>query len=76
MENLDITTNSGVAGQGISFNIIPISFKKCLVKNNPLIRLRRRPCLRAGTSIEKESQKLHFGVQARALPVDECGFRG
>jgi hypothetical protein len=36
------------------------------------IRLRRRPRLRAGTSIEKERQKLHFGVQARALPVEEC----
>jgi hypothetical protein len=33
-----------------------------------LIRLHRRPRLRAGTSMEKESQKLHFGVQARPWP--------
>ena len=36
------------------------------------IRLRRRPRLRAVTPIEKESQRWHFGVQARTLAVEEC----
>ena len=36
------------------------------------IRLRRKPCLRAETFMKKENRRWHFGVQARALPMDEC----
>jgi hypothetical protein len=39
-----------------------------------LIRLRRRPRLRAETvaCMGPFGEDRHFGVQARALPVDEC----
>ena len=41
------------------------------------IRLRRRPRLRAETVTCPRAfgEDMHFGVQARALPVDECGLR-
>jgi len=40
------------------------------------IRLRRRPRLRAETvaCMGAFGEDMHFGVQARALPVDECGL--
>jgi hypothetical protein len=34
----DITTDSGAAGQGISFSIIPMCFKKLSWENDFLIR--------------------------------------
>jgi 5-formyltetrahydrofolate cyclo-ligase len=41
------------------------------------IRLRRRPRLRAETvaSMGAFGEDMHFGVQARALPADECELR-
>ena len=38
------------------------------------IRVRRRPRLRAETPVEMKSRSWHSGVQARAVPVDECGL--
>jgi len=53
---------------GVKFSSIkPNPFTvRALIHLNPFIRLRRKPRLRAVT---------HFGVQARALPVDECVTR-